>query len=179
MADAVEGGVEIARAKEAHGALAEFAARDDLGFQTFVKGDAFAGAHFAAGPDQRLPVAAIGGDGAQQEDLDRAAEKFVALGVVLSDGEGVDVFVILEEQVVRRIVPQLKQAGAYSIVEFALNCVEFFRNESCGKCVPCRVGSQKLVDLGDELLAGRSSRERLGLVNELAEAMERIAGGRD
>src|SRR5262249_19959536 len=39
----------------------------------------------------------------------------------LADGEGVDVFVILEEQVVRRIVPQLKQAGAYSIVEFALN----------------------------------------------------------
>jgi ATP phosphoribosyltransferase len=39
----------------------------------------------------------------------------------LADGEGVDVFVILEEHTVRRIVPQLKQAGAYSIVEFALN----------------------------------------------------------
>jgi NADH:ubiquinone oxidoreductase subunit F (NADH-binding)/NADH:ubiquinone oxidoreductase subunit E len=53
----------------------------------------------------------------------------------------------------------------------ALNCTRFFRNESCGKCVPCRVGSQKLVDLGDELLAGRSSRARLGLVGELAETM--------
>jgi ATP phosphoribosyltransferase len=39
----------------------------------------------------------------------------------LADGEGVDVFVIIAEHVVRRIVPQLKQAGAYSIVEFALN----------------------------------------------------------
>ncbi len=57
------------------------------------------------------------------------------------------------------------------MVAAALNCTRFFRNESCGKCVPCRVGSQKLVDLGDELLAGRSSRDRLGLVNELAEAM--------
>jgi NADH:ubiquinone oxidoreductase subunit F (NADH-binding) len=30
----------------------------------------------------------------------------------------------------------------------AVNATEFYRNESCGKCVPCRVGSQKLVELG-------------------------------
>ena len=29
----------------------------------------------------------------------------------------------------------------------ALNAVRFYRNESCGKCVPCRIGSQKLVDM--------------------------------
>jgi ATP phosphoribosyltransferase len=39
----------------------------------------------------------------------------------LADGEGVDVVVILDEYVVRRIVPQLKQAGASMIVEYALN----------------------------------------------------------
>jgi ATP phosphoribosyltransferase len=39
----------------------------------------------------------------------------------LADGVGVDVVVIMEEHVVRRIVPQLKQAGATSIVEYALN----------------------------------------------------------
>ena len=39
----------------------------------------------------------------------------------LADGAGVDVVVIIEEHVVRRIVPQLKQAGATSIVEYALN----------------------------------------------------------
>lgn len=33
------------------------------------------------------------------------------------------------------------------MVDNALNCAAFFRNESCGKCVPCRVGSQKLVDV--------------------------------
>jgi ATP phosphoribosyltransferase len=38
----------------------------------------------------------------------------------LADGEGVDVFVVIDEHVVRRIVPQLKQAGAYAIVEYAL-----------------------------------------------------------
>jgi len=38
----------------------------------------------------------------------------------LADGEGVDVFVVIDEHVVRRIVPQLKQAGASAIVEYAL-----------------------------------------------------------
>ncbi|MGE0374962.1 MAG: NADH-ubiquinone oxidoreductase-F iron-sulfur binding region domain-containing protein [Planctomycetaceae bacterium] len=29
----------------------------------------------------------------------------------------------------------------------ATNLVKFFRNESCGKCVPCRIGSQRAVEL--------------------------------
>src|SRR5688572_5759435 len=33
------------------------------------------------------------------------------------------------------------------MLDMALNAVRFFRNESCGKCVPCRVGSAKLTDL--------------------------------
>ena len=41
------------------------------------------------------------------------------------------------------------------MVDFALNCVRFYRNESCGKCVPCRVGSQKLVDLLVEITRGK------------------------
>jgi NADH:ubiquinone oxidoreductase subunit F (NADH-binding) len=32
------------------------------------------------------------------------------------------------------------------MVDHALNCLEFFRNESCGKCVPCRIGSHKLAE---------------------------------
>ena len=30
----------------------------------------------------------------------------------------------------------------------------FYRNESCGKCVPCRIGSQKITEMGERLLAG-------------------------
>lgn len=30
----------------------------------------------------------------------------------------------------------------------------FYRNESCGKCVPCRIGSQKITEMGEKLLAG-------------------------
>jgi NADH:ubiquinone oxidoreductase subunit F (NADH-binding)/NADH:ubiquinone oxidoreductase subunit E len=57
------------------------------------------------------------------------------------------------------------------MVDNALNCTEFYRNESCGKCVPCRVGSQKLTDIVTEIKARRFSRDGLGLVKELADVM--------
>ena len=44
-----------------------------------------------------------------------------------------------------------------NMLEQARNCTQFFRNESCGKCVPCRIGSQKLVEIGTELLRRRDS----------------------
>ncbi len=63
------------------------------------------------------------------------------------------------------------------LVDNAQNCAEFFRNESCGKCVPCRIGSQKLVDLMTELRRGEfrldseRSRGLVPLVRELGETM--------
>src|SRR5438309_12130510 len=58
-----------------------------------------------------------------------------------------------------------------NLVELALNCVEFYRNESCGKCVPCRMGSQKLVEIIQTMLGGQFHRNDLGLIGELAETM--------
>jgi formate dehydrogenase beta subunit len=57
------------------------------------------------------------------------------------------------------------------MVEQALNCVQFFRNESCGKCVPCRTGSQKMVDLIEEVMTRKAPPERLGLMSELSDTM--------
>jgi NADH:ubiquinone oxidoreductase subunit F (NADH-binding)/NADH:ubiquinone oxidoreductase subunit E len=57
------------------------------------------------------------------------------------------------------------------LVENALNCVEFYRNESCGKCVPCRTGAQKLVELIGQILAKSLPRTTLPLIGELSEAM--------
>jgi hypothetical protein len=42
-------------------------------------------------------------------------------------------------------------------LDIAVNFTEFYRNESCGKCVPCRLGSQKLVQIGSGLLALREA----------------------
>ena len=57
------------------------------------------------------------------------------------------------------------------MVDFALNCVEFYRNESCGKCVPCRVGSQKLVDLLTQITKGKYANGDLKVVDDLAQSM--------
>jgi NADH:ubiquinone oxidoreductase subunit F (NADH-binding)/NADH:ubiquinone oxidoreductase subunit E len=57
------------------------------------------------------------------------------------------------------------------IVDFAKNCVEFYRNESCGKCVPCRVGSQKLVDILSDVTAARARSDVPEMVEDLALAM--------
>ncbi|MFT5694740.1 MAG: NADH:ubiquinone oxidoreductase subunit F (NADH-binding), partial [Myxococcota bacterium] len=37
--------------------------------------------------------------------------------------------------------------GGRDLVSLAGNLTAFFRNESCGKCVPCRIGSEKAVKL--------------------------------
>jgi len=42
-----------------------------------------------------------------------------------------------------------------NMVEAARNLMKFYRHESCGQCTPCREGSGWLVDLLDNLAAGR------------------------
>lgn len=38
------------------------------------------------------------------------------------------------------------------LVSLVKSCTEFYRNESCGKCVPCRLGSEKLVQIASRPL---------------------------
>jgi formate dehydrogenase beta subunit len=61
------------------------------------------------------------------------------------------------------------------MLDMALNAVRFYRNESCGKCVPCRVGSQKMVDLLARWTQGgvpeRQYRADLLLLDDLSQAM--------
>jgi NADH:ubiquinone oxidoreductase subunit F (NADH-binding)/NADH:ubiquinone oxidoreductase subunit E len=65
------------------------------------------------------------------------------------------------------------------MLDMALNAVRFYRNESCGKCVPCRVGSQKMVDMLARWTQGGLSdaqyRADLGLVEELSQAMSQTS----
>ncbi len=58
------------------------------------------------------------------------------------------------------------------MLDNALNATAFFRNESCGKCVPCRVGTQKLVDLMTGWTRGKGTPADLELLRELSEAMK-------
>jgi formate dehydrogenase beta subunit len=61
------------------------------------------------------------------------------------------------------------------MLDMALTAVRFYRNESCGKCVPCRMGSQKMVDMLVRWTQGGVSeaqyRADLALLEELSQAM--------
>src|SRR5882724_11484287 len=61
------------------------------------------------------------------------------------------------------------------MLDMALNAVRFYRNESCGKCVPCRVGSQKMTDMLVRWTQGGvpelQYRVDLALLDELSQAM--------
>jgi NADH:ubiquinone oxidoreductase subunit F (NADH-binding)/NADH:ubiquinone oxidoreductase subunit E len=58
------------------------------------------------------------------------------------------------------------------MLDLALNVVKFFRNESCGKCVPCRTGSEKLVQTLGHIAREGGSTHDLDVIDELAEAMQ-------
>jgi NADH:ubiquinone oxidoreductase subunit F (NADH-binding)/NADH:ubiquinone oxidoreductase subunit E len=62
-------------------------------------------------------------------------------------------------------------ARGTDLLALAANVTRFFRNESCGKCVPCRAGSEKAVVLLDDVVAGRRPRADLDALEPLEEAM--------
>jgi NADH:ubiquinone oxidoreductase subunit F (NADH-binding) len=65
------------------------------------------------------------------------------------------------------------------MLDMALNAVRFYRNESCGKCVPCRVGSQKMTELLVRWTQGAITepqyRADLVLFDDLSQAMSQTS----
>lgn len=48
-----------------------------------------------------------------------------------------------------------------SVFDILLNCLRFFKHESCGKCVPCRVGTSMLVKEAEKLHNDAPDKENL------------------
>ena len=67
-------------------------------------------------------------------------------------------------------------AEGTDLLAAAVNVLRFFRDESCGKCVPCRVGSAKAHAILDGLLGANGGTARVdGDVRDLAEVMRRTS----
>jgi NADH:ubiquinone oxidoreductase subunit F (NADH-binding)/NADH:ubiquinone oxidoreductase subunit E len=47
------------------------------------------------------------------------------------------------------------------MVDYARAVAAFFRAESCGKCTPCRVGTERQIQILNDLVAGRGTLEQL------------------
>lgn len=63
----------------------------------------------------------------------------------------------------------------HNLFDLATNIVQFFRNESCGKCVPCRVGSQKAVQILEGVACGESNESELSILPELGDTLEQTS----
>jgi NADH:ubiquinone oxidoreductase subunit F (NADH-binding)/NADH:ubiquinone oxidoreductase subunit E len=59
-------------------------------------------------------------------------------------------------------------AEGTNLLAAGTNVLRFFRNESCGKCVPCRVGSNKALTLMNDLL------ERGGGIDDVPEEITQL-----
>lgn len=56
-----------------------------------------------------------------------------------------------------------------SMVDIARYFMEFCQDESCGKCVPCRIGTKRMLDILTRITRGEGKQEDIGLLKELAE----------
>ena len=63
----------------------------------------------------------------------------------------------------------------HDLFDLATNIVRFFRNESCGKCVPCRIGSQRAVEILERVSDDASAAGQLNVLPELGETLEQTS----
>ena len=61
------------------------------------------------------------------------------------------------------------------MVEVARFFMRFTQNESCGKCVPCREGTKRMLEILDRILDNKGTLEDLALLEELADTITNTA----
>ena len=110
------------------------------------------------GPIQAILLGGAAGAFVTQEQLDLPLtfEATRAAGVTLGSG----VVMVFDDTV--------------DMASIILRIARFFRDESCGQCVPCRVGTVRQEELLHRLASGRprgSHDEEIALLNDIARAM--------
>lgn len=61
------------------------------------------------------------------------------------------------------------------MVEVARFFMNFTQNESCGKCVPCREGTLRMLEILERIVAGKGEAEDLDMLEELADMISSTA----
>ena len=87
-------------------------------------------------------------------DKDVTYETLDAAGSILGSGG----MIVLDEDV--------------CMVDIAKYFIDFTREESCGKCSPCRIGTEKLFNILEKITNGQGEEEDLGLLGELGELVK-------
>ena len=61
------------------------------------------------------------------------------------------------------------------VVDLAKVLMEFFRFESCGKCTPCRVGTQRIYEILNDISEGSAKLDELDTILMLCDQMEMVS----
>jgi len=59
------------------------------------------------------------------------------------------------------------------MVDMARYFVRFTHSESCGKCIPCRLGTKQMLDVLEDICEGRGRPEDLEFLEELSETVQK------
>jgi bidirectional [NiFe] hydrogenase diaphorase subunit len=110
-------------------------------------------------PDGRLKAVQTGGPSggcipASRLDTPVDYESLRALGSIMGSGG----MIVMDE--------------SSSMVEVARYFMDFSRTESCGKCVPCRVGTVQLHELLERILHGRGNPHSVDELERLCEVLQ-------
>ena len=103
----------------------------------------------------RFKAAQIGGPSGgcvTKENLNTPVEydSFMSLGAIMGSGG----LVIMSDDT--------------CMVDTARFFMDFIRDESCGKCVPCRIGTKRMLEILERITKGEGQEEDLKLLKELA-----------
>ena len=61
------------------------------------------------------------------------------------------------------------------MVDVARYFLEFLQDESCGKCLPCRVGIDRMLEIITDITEGRGTTKQLDLLEDLADTVSQTA----
>jgi len=61
------------------------------------------------------------------------------------------------------------------MVDTARYFMDFIRDESCGKCLPCRVGTTRMLEILERITEGKGEPGDIGLLEELADTLQQTA----
>jgi len=93
---------------------------------------------------------------AEQLDVPMAFETLEAAGTMLGTGA----IIVMNEDT--------------CMVDVARRLMRFFAHESCGRCVPCRVGTQRMLDVLERLESGKGKTGDIARLEELANSIRGI-----
>lgn len=64
------------------------------------------------------------------------------------------------------------EANTVKVLDTVTSCMDFSQKESCGKCVPCRIGSKRVSEIIGRIKGGDGNPEDIKILERLGSYMK-------